>query len=74
MHVKFLAEALLSRLVRVAPGLNILQSCGAHSSHWVGDIESESVVAVWASVFALEITHAQRVVYSVAYLCYRRLR
>ena len=32
------------------------------ASHWVKDIEFESVIAVWASVFALKITHAQLVV------------
>ena len=44
------------------PKLDILQSCSDHDSHWVEDIEFESVIAVWASVFALNITHAQLVV------------
>ena len=30
-------------------------------SHWVKDIEFESVIAVWASVFALKTTHVQLV-------------
>ena len=35
------------------PGLDGL------ASHWVRDVEFESVIAVGASVFALKITHAQ---------------
>ena len=41
------------------PGLYISQSCSFHVSHWVEDVEFESVIAVWASVFALKITYAQ---------------
>ena len=33
-----------------------------YASHWVKDVEFESVIAVWASNFALKITHAQLVV------------
>ena len=33
-----------------------------YASHWVKDVEFESVFAIWASVFALKITHAQLVV------------
>ena len=44
------------------PGLDILQSYRFLASHWVKDVESESMIAVWASVFALKITHAQLVV------------
>ena len=44
------------------PGLDILQSCSGHASRWVTDVEFESVIAVWASVFAAKITHAQIVV------------
>ena len=40
-------------------GLHILQSCSVLASHWVEDVEFESVIAVWASVFALKITHAK---------------
>ena len=40
-------------------GLDILQSCSNLASHWVKDVVFESVIAVWASVFALKITHAQ---------------
>jgi len=43
------------------PGLDILQSCSAPASHWVKYIEFESVIAVWASVYALKTTHAQLV-------------
>ena len=42
--------------------LDILQSCSGNASHWVKDVEFESVIAVWASVFALKITIAQLVV------------
>ena len=40
------------------PGLDILQSCSFLASHWVKDVEFESVIAVWASVFALKVTYA----------------
>ena len=43
------------------PGLDILQSCSDLASHWVEDIEFESLIDVWASVFTLKITHAQLV-------------
>ena len=43
-------------------GLDILQSCSGHASHWVKDVEFESLIAVWTSVFALKFTHAQLVV------------
>ena len=36
------------------PVLDILQSCSGHASHWLKDAEFESVIAVWASVFALK--------------------
>ena len=42
-------------------GLDIIQPCSDHASHWVEDVEFESVIAVWASVFALKINHAQLV-------------
>ena len=35
------------------------------ASHWVKDIEFESVMAVWASVLALKITHTQLVVWCI---------
>ena len=57
-------------IMATIPEIDILQSCSGHASHWVKDIEFESVIAVWASVFALKITHTQL----VGYLCYRRLR
>ena len=44
------------------PGLDILQSCSFLASYCVKDVEFESVIAVWASVFALKVTHAQLVV------------
>ena len=44
------------------PGLDVLQLCSGHASHWVEDVEFESMTDVWASVFALKITHAQIVV------------
>ena len=44
------------------PGLDILQLCSDLAPHWVMDIEFENVIAVWASVFALKITHVQLVV------------
>ena len=44
------------------PGLEILQLCSGHASHWVKDVEFESVIAIWASFFSLKITHAQLVV------------
>ena len=44
------------------PGLDILQSCSVLVSHWVKDVEFESVIAGWASVFALKITHVQLLV------------
>ena len=44
------------------PGLDIFLSCSSHASHWVKDIEFESVIVVWASVFALKMTHVQLVV------------
>ena len=47
------------------PILDILQSCSGHASHWVNDVEFESVVAVWALVFALKITDNQLVVYCI---------
>ena len=43
------------------PELDILQSCSTYTSHWIEDVEFESVIAVWASVFALRITGAQLV-------------
>ena len=46
-------------------GLDILQSCSGNASHWVKDVEFESVITVWASVFALKITHAQLEVQSI---------
>ena len=39
-----------------------LQLYGVLASHWVEDIELESVIALWASIL------------NVVYLCYRRLR
>ena len=47
------------------PGLDILQSSSGHGSHWVKDDEFESVIAVWASEFALKINHAQLVVFCI---------
>ena len=44
------------------PGLDILQSCRFLASDLVKDVVFERVNAVWASVFALKITHAQLVV------------
>ena len=44
------------------PELDILQSCSTYTSHWIEDVEFESVIAVWASVFAHKTTHAQFVV------------
>ena len=44
------------------PRLDILQSCSVLASHWVKDIEFESMIAVIASVFALKIAHAELVV------------
>ena len=44
------------------PRLDILQSCSNLASYWDKYIELESVIAVWALVFARKITHAQRVV------------
>ena len=44
------------------PGLDIIQSCSNLATHWVKDIKYESVIAVWASVFALKFSHAQVVV------------
>ena len=38
------------------------QSCIGLALHWVKDTEIESVFAVWAAVFALEITHAHLLV------------
>ena len=46
------------------PGLGILQSCRILASHWVKDVEFESVIAGRPSVFALKITC------SIVYLCY----
>ena len=43
------------------PGLDNLQLCSGYACHWVKDIEFESAIAVWATVFALKITHAQLV-------------
>ena len=43
------------------PVLDILQSCSLLASHWLKDVEFESMIAVWASVFALKIIHAQLV-------------
>ena len=44
------------------PGLDVLQSCSVLASNWVKDVEFDIVIAVWASVFALNVTHAQLVV------------
>ena len=44
------------------PRLDIHKLCSDHAFHWAKDIEFESVIAVWVSVFALKITHAQLVV------------
>ena len=44
------------------PGLGILQSCSVLAFHKVKDVEFESLTAVWASVFAHKIIHAQLVV------------
>ena len=44
------------------PGLDILQSRSGHASHWVKDVEFESVIVVWASVFTLKFTHAKLLV------------
>ena len=41
------------------PGLDILQSCSVLASHWVKNVELESVIFVWASVFAPKFTHAK---------------
>ena len=35
--------------------LDIFQSCSVLSSHWVMDVEFESVIAVQTSVFALKL-------------------
>ena len=47
-------------------GRDTIQSCSVLASHWVKDIEFESVVAVWASVFTLEITHVQLEVFCIS--------
>ena len=44
------------------PGLDVLQLCSGNASLWVKDIEYENGIAVWASVFALEIIQAHLVV------------
>ena len=44
------------------PEHDILQSCSVLASHWVMDVEFESVIAACASVFALKITYSQLVV------------
>ena len=44
------------------PVLDVLQSRSNLASHWVKYIKLESVIAVWATVFALEFTHVQLVV------------
>ena len=49
-------------VVVTKPGLDTLQLCSVLASHWVKDVEFESMIAVWASVFALTITYAQLVV------------
>ena len=43
-------------------GLNILQSCSGTCFNWIKDFKFENVIYVWASVFALKITHAQLLV------------
>ena len=48
--------------MNAAPVLNIFQACSNLASNWVKDIELETVVVVWASVFALKITHTSLVV------------
>lgn len=40
-------------------GLDIFQSCNVLAFNWVKNIELESVIAVWAPIFALKITHTQ---------------
>ena len=47
------------------PGFGILQSCSNLAPHWVKGIKLESVIAVWASVFAVKITHAQLVMWCI---------
>ena len=44
------------------PGLDILQSCCVLATHWVKEVEFESAIAIWASVFTFKITHDQLVV------------
>ena len=47
------------------PAPDFLRSCSGLASHWFKDIELESVIVVWASVFALKITHAQFLVWCI---------
>ena len=46
-------------------GLDILQWCSGHGSQWFKEVEFESAIAVWASVFSLKIAHAQLLVYFI---------
>ena len=47
------------------PGLDILQSCSGYASHRAKNIKFVSVIAAWASVFALKSTHAQLLVLGI---------
>ena len=49
----------------IKPTVYIIQWCSVFASHWVKAVEFESVIAVWSSVYALKIAHAQLVVYCI---------
>ena len=59
MHVQQYVNQRLYSVKRVTARNSI---CITFASHWVMDVEFESVTAVWASVFVLKTTHAQLVV------------
>ena len=44
------------------PWFDIIQLRSNLASHWVKSIELESLISIWASVFALKITNTQLVV------------
>ena len=43
------------------PGLDIIQLYSVLASQWFTDIELGNLISVWASAFALKITHAHLV-------------
>ena len=49
-------------------GPDTLQLCNDLVSHWVKNINFESVIAVWTSVLALKITQTQLIVQYVSML------